>query len=266
LLLTPLGQRFYEGCRGLVAQYLELETSIRQSQAEIEARVEVAAIYSVGLGDMGHFVERFTEQYPNTRVHIDYLHPDRVYEKVANGTADFGLVSCPRVSRKWVILPWREERMVLVCSPAHELAGRAKVPPQDLEGIKLVAFDRNLMIRRHVDRYLRDHGVSVLVACEFDSIENIKKAVEVSAGVALLPEPTVHREVESGTLVAVPLGGEGLVRPMAIIRPRHHKLTTSAQRFLDLLRQAEPPARLSGHEAQKQFKKGATDGTRMEHG
>jgi DNA-binding transcriptional LysR family regulator len=150
--------------------------------------------------------------------------------------------------------------MVLVCTPTHELAGQAMIHPQDLGGIKYVAFDRNLVIRRHVDRYLREHGIAVLIACEFDSIENIKKAVEVSAGVALLPEPTVRREVESGTLVAVPLSGQGLVRPMAIIRPRHHKLAAVAQHFLDLLLQAEPPASLFSNGTDKKGKRGATEG------
>src|SRR5271155_1074125 len=54
LQLTTLGQKFYEGCRTLIEQYRELEASIRSAQTEIDASVEVAAIYSVGLGDMGH--------------------------------------------------------------------------------------------------------------------------------------------------------------------------------------------------------------------
>ena len=40
---------------------------------------------------------------------------------------------------------------------------------------------------------------------EFDNIETIKRAIEIDAGVSLLPEPTVLREVAAGTLAAVPL-------------------------------------------------------------
>src|SRR6516162_5686564 len=142
LQLTPLGQRFYEGCRALVEQYYLLEASVRSAGAEVEATVEVAAIYSVGLGDMGKYVERFTAEHPGARVHIDYLHPDRVHDKVADGTADFGLVSFPRPSRKWDVLPWREEEMVLACAPSHSLAGRKSIRPAELAGERYVAFDR----------------------------------------------------------------------------------------------------------------------------
>jgi DNA-binding transcriptional LysR family regulator len=247
LQLTSLGQRYYEACRELVEQYLELEASIRSAGAQVEASVEVAAIYSVGLGDMGKHIERFIRDYPNARIHVDYVHPDRVYEKVTDGTADFGLVSCPRHSRKWEILPWRDELMVLVCSPSHRLARLKKVRPQDLEGETFITYERNLSIRRHIDRFLRQQKVTVAIACEFDNIESIKKAVEESAGVALVPDTTVRREVQSGTLVAVPFSGDVLVRPLAIIHRRHHKLSSTAQRFLNLLRQAEPPPPLFGN-------------------
>ena len=237
LQLTPLGQRFYEGCRELVEQYYRLEASLRNAGAEVEATVEVAAIYSVGLGDMGKYVERFTAEAPNARVHIDYLHPDRVYERVAEGIADFGLVSFPRSSRKWEVIPWREEEMVLTCAPSHPLAGKMYVRPAELAGEKYVAFDKGLVIRRQIDKFLREHGTAVEVACEFDNIENIKKAVEELSGIALLPEPTLRREVKAGSLVAVPLRGAGLVRPLGIILRRHHKVGAAALRFMELLRQ-----------------------------
>ena len=81
-------------------------------------------------------------------------------------------------------------------------------------------------------------GATPQLVCEFDNIENIKKAVEID-GVALLPEPSLRPEVEAGTLVALPLIGARFVRPLGIIQSRHHKLSTSARRFLDLLRQPE---------------------------
>src|SRR5262249_27841220 len=127
LQLTPLGQLYYDGCRGLIQQYDELEASVRNAQAQLAATVQVAAIYSVGLGDMGEYVERFAARYPNVEVHIDYLHPDRVYERILDRSADLGLVSFPRKSRDLTALPWREEEMVLTCPPGHPLAAQRRV-------------------------------------------------------------------------------------------------------------------------------------------
>jgi len=203
--------------------------------------VRVAAIYSVGFRDMNQYVERFGALQPGTRVQLEYLHPDRVYEKVRDGTADFGLVSFPRKSRDLRHLPWREEEMVLACSPRHPLAQNVAVRPAQLTGQKYIAFEKGLVIRREVDKFLRGHGAAPHLVCEFDNIENIKKAVEID-GVALLPEPTLRREVQAGTLVALPLVGDRFVRPLGVIQSRHHKLSATARRFLDLLRQPEDGA------------------------
>jgi DNA-binding transcriptional LysR family regulator len=239
LQLTALGQAYYEGCKDLVDQYLELEASIRNAQAELEATVQVAAIYSVGLGDMDQLIERFRARQPNVTVHVEYLHPDRVYEKVIDGSADLGLVSFPRRSRALTALPWREEEMVVACAPQHPFAGQKAVKAAQLAAEKYVGFDRELVIRRKVDRFLREQGVAVEVAPEFDNIESIKKAIEVSGGVALLPEPTLRREVHAGTLAARPLAGCRLVRPLGILHRRYHKLSLAALRFVELLRRPD---------------------------
>jgi len=141
LQLTSLGQTYYEGCKSLLAQYLDLEESIKTAHTRIAGTVQVAAIYSVGLGDMGQYVERFTAGQPGAQVHIEYLHPDRVYDRVLEGTADLGLVSFPKKSPKLTALPWREEAMVLVCAPKHPLAHNGAVQPRQLAGQKFIHFD-----------------------------------------------------------------------------------------------------------------------------
>jgi DNA-binding transcriptional LysR family regulator len=235
LQLTSLGQTYYEGCKKLLEGYRRLEATIRAGRGRLAGTIEVAAIYSVGLGDMGQFIERFSRQHPEVRVHVEYLHPDRVYERVQQGSADLGLVSFPRESSRLAVVPWRQEEMVLVCPPRHPLARNSAVKPEQLTGEKYVHFTKELRIRREVDRFLREQGAAVEVVAEFDNIENIKKAVEIGAGVALLPEPAIRPEVAGRTLVARPLSGCRLVRPLGILHRRSARLSPAAQGFLDLL-------------------------------
>jgi DNA-binding transcriptional LysR family regulator len=232
---TREGEVFWAGCKAIIEQYQELEASIRDAQRELVGNVQVAAIYSVGLGDMGEYIEQFAKQYPEAKIRMEYLHPDRVYEKILEGAADLGLVSFPRESRELAVLPWREERMVLACAPTHPLANQSVVRPAQLHGQKYIGFSKELVIRREVDRYLRRNKVAVEITAESDTIENIKQAVEVSTAVALLPEPTFRREVQTGTLVAVPLAGRRFVRPLGILHRRQIKLGTLPLRFIELL-------------------------------
>ena len=103
---------------------------------------------------------------------------------------------------------------MLVCHPQHVLTGQPSVSLEELRGEPFVAFQAGLKIRDEIDRVLALHKVAVRVALEFDNIETIKRAIEIGAGVSLLPEPTIAREVESGSLVQIPLDSAALVRPL----------------------------------------------------
>ncbi len=238
--LTALGQAYYEGCKKLLEQFFELEASLTRGHTERVVTVRAAAIYSVGLGDMGQYVERFEAAHRHARAHIDYLHPNQVYERVLDGAADFGLVSFPRPSKDLVVQSWRDEEMVVACPPDHPLAQLPAVSPSRLDGARFVAFDKRLIIRREVDRFLRDHGAVAEVALELDNIESIKKGIEEGIGLALLPESMLRQESQAGTIRVVklllPPGESRFVRPLGIIHRRHHQLGSAALDFIELLR------------------------------
>ena len=233
---TREGQVFYDGCRKVIAAYDALEDQVRTLHDEVAGRVRVAAIYSVGLHHMSRYVQEFMSRHPKANVRLEYLHPDRVLESVEQGQADVGIVSYPRSTRAIEAEPWREEPMVLVCAPGNAFAGRVQASLGELHGQRMVAFDNALVIRHEIDRALAAHHAEPTVVMEFDNIETIKRAVEIDAGVALLPEPTVGRELAAGTLSMVRLAGEELVRPLGIIHARGKPLAPTVQRFVELLR------------------------------
>ena len=67
---------------------------------------------------------------------------------------------------------------------------------------------------------------------EFDNIETLKRAVEVDAGVALVPEGTIRQEVEQGTLVMLRLRDRRVARPLAILHRKGRVLTPAMKRFM----------------------------------
>lgn len=237
--LTPEGRVYFDGCKGLIERYYAVEAEVKTLSREVSGTVTVAAIYSVGLGDMSQFVQEFAERYPKANVRLAYLHPDRVYESVVNEEADIGLLSFPRPGKGLTQTPWRDEPMVVACSPRHPLAQRQSIVPAELDGEELIGFDSGLTIRKMIDRYLKQHHAEVKVVLAFDNIETIKHAVEVGQGVAILPEPTLRKEVMAGSLVAIPFTTADLVRPLGILQRKNGHLNPTAQKFIELMLKRE---------------------------
>ncbi|MGC1273309.1 MAG: LysR family transcriptional regulator [Planctomycetaceae bacterium] len=243
LELTSAGQIYFDGCREMLRTFRAIEDRVQGLENRVVGLVKVAAIYSVGLLQMEALIRRFEQSYPDVSVRVEYRHPEEVYEAVRSGEANLGLVSFPRDGGEFASIPWQEQEMTVVVPPSHRFAAMESLRVADLEGEDFVTFDTGLAVRRQIDRWLRSAGVAVSVSHAFDNVENAKRAVEIGAGIALLPRPTVLREIEMGSLVAIPLADANWTRPLGIVHRRHKKLSTAARKFVDTLRsEAGTPA------------------------
>ena len=240
--LTDEGKIFFKGCQEIVERYHELQDAIRRRQQPTGYTVRIASIYSIRLNELSAYVERFQASVPGADVEVAYMHPDQVYEQVINDQCDLGLISFANPGRELTAIRWEDQAMVMACLPSHPLASFTKaadVNPRDLSGEAFVTFDRGLPVRKEIDRFLRRHDADVKVVAEFDNIENIKQAVEDGAGIAILPEPTLRREIEGMRLVKIPLrpgpGASPLVRPVSILHRRGRRLNPAVTAFINLL-------------------------------
>jgi DNA-binding transcriptional LysR family regulator len=242
LVVTPAGRLYGEFCRDILTRKEDFEAALQRQKQETEGTLRVAAIYSVGLSEMVELEREFIRRLPEARLEAQYLRPERIYEAVLAGEADLGLISYPEARRDITVIPWRQEEMVLAVAPAHPLASRdGSIAPQDLNGVDFIAFDDDLPIRRHLDRFLKEHGVEVNVTLHFDNIQTIKEAVTHNVGISIMPFRTMREDIEQGRLIAVRIADATLFRPLGIIHRRKKRFHRVAQAFLDLLREVPSP-------------------------
>jgi len=258
LELTPEGQIYYDGCRALLDDYRRLEDRIQQRRDKVVGPVRIASIYSVGLLQMGCYVKEFERLYPDAALDVQYLHPEEVLERVTNEEADLGLMSFAPRRGELICQKWQDQSIVVVVAPQHRLAGRKTLRASELDGESLVGFTSELRMRQEIDRWLKQAKVSVNIVHAFDNIENIKRAVEVGSGIGLLPQATVRRELEIGTLIAIELEDVVWFRRLDIIFKRTKPLTTAMTRFLELLHQ-DPDTFSSGKSQDAAGATAATD-------
>jgi DNA-binding transcriptional LysR family regulator len=233
--LTPAGRLYFELCREVLRRTEEFSAALDELKHEIGGIARIASIYSIGLSEMPRLREDFAVLYPKATLQTEFLRPDRVYDAVMSDAADLGLISYPDHRRDITVIPWRNESMAVALPAGHPLAIKSALAVEDLEGQKFIAFDEEVIIRREVDRCLREHGVDVVRVMQFDNIQSIKEAVGSGHGVSILPEPSISSDAEQGRLVSVPLDAPGFVRPVAVIHRRRKKFNGATQAFLDLL-------------------------------
>ena len=241
LSVTGAGRLYMEMCRDILRRREEFNAALDRLKNEVEGSVRVASIYSVGLSEMSHLEQEFSRRYPEARLEVEYLRPEKVYEAVVRDRADLGLMSYAEPTKEVEVLPWREEQMVVAASPYHPLAAKAEVELKDLDGIDFIGFDEDLPIRRDIDRFLRDNHVHVNMTLHFDNLQMIKEAVAHGSGVSIMPARVMEAEIVQGRLVPIPISAPELYRPVRIVHRRKKPFHRAAQAFLELL-QEQPAA------------------------
>ena len=116
---------------------------------------------------------------------------------------------------------------------------RDSVTALALNELSFVGFDDDLPIQQHIDRYLKDHRVTVETVLRFDNIEMIKQAVTHGVGVSIMPERVMREDMLQGRLMALRLQPAELFRPVKIVHRRRKVFSDVLTGMLELLQETE---------------------------
>ena len=234
--LTREGQVLYDYSKQIIQTYESLHSKLQELKDIISGTIRVATIYSIGLHDLPPYIKKFMKVYPTVNVHVEYRRANQVYEDVLGNVVDMGLVAYPVKDSKLEIIPLRKEPLVLICHPQHPFAKSKSVKLKALAGQKFVGFEPDIPTRKALDKILKEYDVNVNNVMEFDNIETVKRAVEIDAGISIVPEGTVVQEVAKQTLAAVPLEDGTFFRPLAVLYKKNKVLSPAMKQFLTILK------------------------------
>lgn len=234
---TEAGQAFYRGATEIIRRYEALVGEVRSAAEAVTGVLRVGTVYSVGMYSLDAYVKRFLHEHPEVALRVEYMRAHRIYTAVGGGELALGVVAYPQRQRGIEVIPFATEQLVTVFGPEHRLSSRRTVRAGDLDGENFVAFDPDIPTRRHIDRLLKSEHVKVNVTMEFDNNETLKRAVEIGAGLTILPVTVIEREVAAGSLAYAQFREpEKWIRPLGILRQRGTAPTPAERMFLGLLR------------------------------
>jgi DNA-binding transcriptional LysR family regulator len=236
--LTREGQVLYDYSKQIIQTYESLHSRLQELKDIISGTIRVATIYSIGLHDLPPYIKRFMKSYPTVNIHVEYRRANQVYEDVLSNVVDLGLVAYPVRDSKLEIVPLRKEPLVLIAHPQHPFAKQKSIKLKALSGQKVISFEPDIPTRKALDKILKEHDVEVNHVMEFDNVETVKRAVEIDAGISIVPQGTVTQEIAKQTLIAVNIEDGEFYRPLAAIFKKNKVLSPAMKQFLAILKEA----------------------------
>ena len=233
--LTREGQKLYESAKEILYLYEKLNSELQEMKKVISGTIHISTVYSIGLHELPPYVKAFLTKYPEVNIRVEYRRANNVYEDILTNSIDLGLIAYPQQHKQLEVLPFHDDILVLVVSPEHPLAGKKNITLQEIADQKFIGFEPDIPTRKATDQIFKDESIEMEPVMEFDNVETVKRAVEINAGIAILPQTTVTREEAQGLLKVIKFKNKTYKRPLALIHRKGRALTPAMKKLIDLL-------------------------------
>ncbi len=236
--LTDAGERAFEYAENIFEQYSEMENAIREITGDISGSLVIGASTTVAEYMLPALLGDFKQQNPEVKMRLQVGNTEGIVSMVENNTIDLGVVEGPVNNKSLQVEVCRKDQLVAVVSPNHPLSKRKKVSLADMMKHPFICRESGSGTREVISEKLRSAGLdrqSVSNTLELGSPESIKGAVEAGMGVSILSSVSVIKEVELGTLVAIPITPK-IQRNFSFVRQRNKFRAPAMEELLEFAR------------------------------
>jgi DNA-binding transcriptional LysR family regulator len=237
MALTDAGEVLY----GIAESIFELENQAEESLRDFQQRkrgfIQILASESFGSYYLPFIVNRFSRENPRIRISVNLLPTEQVVEQTATLASDLGFISYPVPHKKLCMREVLEDSYQIIVPAGHPLASKSVIEPGDLCGYSLIVHEKGSAPRISTEDFLRRHNISIPIPLELSNNEAIKTAVEEGLGIAVITRRVVSKEIEMGTIRAIPLSDPAMKRKFYLIHHKDKYISRPLQGLIDMVEQ-----------------------------
>ncbi len=233
--LTAAGQLLRDYALRLLALRREAASALGELKSLERGRLQLAANEYTCLYLLPA-IDAFRRDFPRVGVTVQRMLASRIPDELNLRAFELGVISFRPDPAQFRTIAVYGDSIAFIVSPQHRLAKAARLSINDLGKEVFIAHNVASPLRRKVIAAFERYRTPLNMDIELPSVEAIKLFVAMGNGVALVPHLTVVRELETGTLVRVPIDELDVRRVLRIVHRRQATLSYAAKAFLHTLR------------------------------
>lgn len=239
--LSEAGKELY----AYAEQMLELEQKIRERfgltgrQPGSVLRIAASTIPSLYL--LPDIMARFRKEYPEEQLKLFETDSSGVVEMILSHKADVGFTGTVLEKGSCTYIPFYQDELV-VLTPSSERY-RARKNDDIVSWIleePVILREEGSGTRKEALRLLAQTGVDISklnVAAMMENQETIKRSVGSGMGISILSKLAAKEEIDSGKLLAFPLGETGGKRNINVVYDAGYPSLPAADKFIKTVKQ-----------------------------
>jgi len=238
---TSAGEAYLHHANIVVRQLQHLSSELEQYVTGTEGHIRMQANSTAITEFLTTALPKFLSAYPMVHIDLAERMSIDIPLSIVSGLADIGIMAGAPVHKDLEILPYKEDRLVVVVPLGHRLA-RAKATSFE----KILEFDQiSLPSASALSQFLRREaekkGKSIKIRIEVTNCDAVCRMVEANAGLAVIPESAAIRHVRKSTIKILRLTDSWATRKLYIIYRKKSAKQTYVEKLLPFLL-SDPPA------------------------
>lgn len=234
--LTATGQTLLVRARSILHQATALDDEMRRHASGTRGYVRVFANISSIVAFLPTALAAFDKAHPDIHVQLEEHVSSATAAAVADGSADFGIISEVPVISGLTASPFRTDDLVVVLQPSHPLAKRGSISFAEIVGLPFVGLPAGSSLHHLLTRAAQESGVTLNWRIHVTSFDAACAMVAAGLGVSIVPRATSTPYVRSLALVSMPLSDPWAARQLFLCARTGAVLPAAAALLFEHLR------------------------------
>ena len=233
--LTDEGKTIFIYASKLFEQLRELELTVSDFQKLKQGHLRVTTTKTYARYLMPVLLADFHRAYPGVVIDLNEGVSLDITRSLLDHRNTFAIAAKIQEDTDILYRPLLYESVVLIVSPAHRFASRGEISFEELDGESIIMKESGSGTRKLVESWAADAGAKFNVIMQTSNMEFIKELVKRNQAVAFVVKSSVDADLETGSVVSVPVKGRALVLNICLAHLRDLELNSTAKAFLNFL-------------------------------
>jgi len=176
----------------------------------------------------------YCRHFPAVQLQVVRSYGSHVMEAVLDNSADFGLTQLPVDEKRLQVVSIYRDEIRVIIPAGHPLEGKSSVTAGEAVEFSLL-LPKQGKTRNRLNEWLEPVEDEVRITMELDSTEMMKRFVAAGLGVSFVAVSNCREEIAAGTLRALPMAPEPLMRRLGLIYRKDKALSKAALGFIQVV-------------------------------
>jgi LysR family transcriptional regulator, low CO2-responsive transcriptional regulator len=245
VVLTQAGEQLLRHAEKILSEMDAARESLSQLGKWGKGRLRLGGSTTACQHLIPPVLREFKESFPD---HVISLEPGDTPELVASllrHRIDLALSLEPAREPQLEFHPLFIDELHFIVSALHPWARARRVDRKEIPRQNYILYSKRSITFRLIEDYFRREQMVLKTVIEVGSMEATKELVKLGLGISILAPWIARKELEEGSLVALPLGRRKLQRRWGILHWRGRRLNLAEETFIGLCKSACVPLRNS---------------------